>query len=57
MNSEDNEEWDIHQRVTTSSKVIQDHTELILLYLQNQLSSCCCPLFSWHYKIIITKNI
>lgn len=31
MNSEDNEEWDIHHRVTTSHKVIQEHVEFILL--------------------------
>jgi len=57
MNSEDNEEWDVHQRVTTSYKVTREHIEFILLYLQNQLSSCCCPPFSWHYIIIITKNV
>lgn len=57
MNSEDNEDWDIHQRVTTTYKVIQEHIEFTLLYLQNQLSSCCCPPFSWQDTIIVTKNV
>lgn len=55
MNSEDNEEWDIHQRLTTPHKVIQEHIEFILLCLQNQLNCCCCPLFSCHFTIIIPR--
>lgn len=30
MNSAGNEEWDIHQRVTASYKVIQEHIEFNL---------------------------
>lgn len=52
MNSEENEEWNIHQRLTTSYKVIQGHVEFMLLYLQNHLSSCYCHFFSWQYTNI-----